>query len=56
MELSFELTGCARKTSARAEHDHGVRVRLDAAIAGARIPLQIDVGFGDSVTPAAGST
>lgn len=29
----------------------GVRVRLEARLAGARIPMQIDVGFGDSVTP-----
>jgi hypothetical protein len=31
----------------------GVRVRLLARLAGARIPMQIDVGFGDAVTPAA---
>ncbi|SEF12025.1 Nucleotidyl transferase AbiEii toxin, Type IV TA system [Rhizobiales bacterium GAS191] len=29
----------------------GVRVRTNATIAGARIPIQIDVGFGDVVTP-----
>ena len=29
----------------------GVRVRLEARLAGARIPMQIDVGFGDAVTP-----
>ena len=31
----------------------GIRVRLQASLAGARIPLQIDVGFGDVITPAA---
>lgn len=31
----------------------GVRVRCDAELAGARVPLQIDVGFGDAVTPPA---
>jgi len=31
----------------------GVRVRTNATIAGARIPIQIDVGFGDAVTPGA---
>jgi predicted nucleotidyltransferase component of viral defense system len=30
----------------------GVRVRTAATIAGARIPIQVDVGFGDAVTPA----
>lgn len=30
----------------------GIRVRLMAYLEGARIPLQIDVGFGDAVTPA----
>lgn len=30
----------------------GVRVRTTATIAGARIPIQVDVGFGDVVTPA----
>lgn len=31
----------------------GVRVKLSATLEGARIPLQVDVGFGDVVTPAA---
>lgn len=31
----------------------GVRVTLAAALGTARIPLQVDVGFGDAVTPAA---
>ncbi len=30
----------------------GVRVRTGATIAGARLPIQIDVGFGDVITPA----
>ena len=30
----------------------GQRVRLEATLSGARIALQIDVGFGDAVTPA----
>ena len=29
----------------------GVRVRTSATIAGARLPIQIDVGFGDAITP-----
>ncbi|MFB9985062.1 nucleotidyl transferase AbiEii/AbiGii toxin family protein [Mesorhizobium kowhaii] len=31
----------------------GVRVRTTATIAGARIPIQVDIGFGDAVTPEA---
>lgn len=31
----------------------GVRVRFHALLAGARIPLQIDIGFGDVIVPAA---
>jgi hypothetical protein len=30
----------------------GVRIRTAASIAGARVPIQVDVGFGDAVTPA----
>ncbi|MGY8738942.1 MAG: nucleotidyl transferase AbiEii/AbiGii toxin family protein [bacterium] len=29
----------------------GVRVRLNASLAGAKIPLQVDIGFGDAVVP-----
>jgi len=29
----------------------GVRVKLTATLGGARVPLQVDVGFGDAVTP-----
>lgn len=31
----------------------GVRVRTSATIAGARLPIQVDVGFGDAITPEA---
>ena len=30
----------------------GVRVRTTATIDGARIPIQVDIGFGDAITPA----
>lgn len=37
----------------RAANEHaGVRVRLGARLAEARIPVQIDVGFGDTIIPA----
>jgi hypothetical protein len=39
---------------ARAEDEYsGLRVTLKAVIAGARLPMQVDIGFGDTVTPAA---
>jgi Nucleotidyl transferase AbiEii toxin, Type IV TA system len=39
---------------ARAEDEYsGLRVSLEATIAGARLPIQVDIGFGDVVTPAA---
>jgi hypothetical protein len=39
---------------ARAEDEYsGLRVSLQATIAGARLPIQVDIGFGDVVTPAA---
>ena len=31
----------------------GVRVRTGATIAGAKVPIQIDIGFGDAITPGA---
>ena len=30
---------------------HGVRLRFEGQLAGARIPIQIDIGFGDAVAP-----
>lgn len=32
---------------------HGFRIRMNARLAGAVIPLQVDVGFGDAIVPAA---
>lgn len=43
-------------TASRIKEDadyEGVRVRFHALLAGARIPLQIDIGFGDVIVPAA---
>jgi hypothetical protein len=37
----------------RADREYdGVRVRLEARLGAARIPMQVDVGFGDAITPA----
>jgi len=42
-----------RAEPARVEDEYsGVRVTMTAEIAGARLPIQIDIGFGDPVTPA----
>jgi hypothetical protein len=36
----------------RAEDEYGgVRLSLDAVIARARLPVRVDIGFGDAVTP-----
>lgn len=43
-----------RAEAIRDAHDYGgVRVTLMAMLGNARIPLQIDIGFGDAVTPGA---
>lgn len=43
-----------RAEPTRAEDEYsGVRAAMIAEMAGARLPIQIDVGFGDAVTPAA---
>lgn len=43
-----------RTESARDEEDYrGVRVTLTAMMANARLPIQIDIGFGDAVAPQA---
>ena len=42
-----------RAEPARAEGEYsGVRITMIAEIAGARLPIQVDIGFGDVVTPA----
>lgn len=35
---------------------HGVRLNFEARLAGARIPIQVDIGFGDAITPPAEMT
>lgn len=41
-----------RAEAARVEDEYsGVRLTLEADIAGARLPIQVDIGFGDVVTP-----
>jgi hypothetical protein len=44
-----------RKDAAETVGQGGVRIDLRATLDGARLSLQIDIGFGDAVTPAAQS-
>ncbi|MQA92820.1 MAG: nucleotidyl transferase AbiEii/AbiGii toxin family protein, partial [Gemmatimonas sp.] len=42
--------GSIRAEQIRGGHEQvGVRMRVEAGLAGARIPMQIDVGFGDAM-------
>jgi predicted nucleotidyltransferase component of viral defense system len=51
--LAF-VTGSISVSRIKEDADYqGVRVRFHALLAGARIPLQIDIGFGDVIVPAA---
>lgn len=49
--LAFDLASIRAERIRGTQTYHGVRVRLTARLAGARIPLQVDVGFGDAVVP-----
>ncbi len=46
------LSDRVRGTSIKDEDQYqGIRLRVDARLANARLPLQVDVGFGDAITP-----
>ena len=49
--IVFDLTGIAGERIKEDAEYEGVRVRVPASLDGARIPMQIDVGFGDMVDP-----
>ena len=51
--IVFDADSIEAEEIRAADEYAGVRVRLLARLAGARIPMQIDVGFGDAVAPAA---
>jgi len=51
--LTFDETAMAIQEIRLAQEYDGQRIRLITHLAQARIPLQIDVGFGDVITPAA---
>jgi hypothetical protein len=50
--LKFDLAGIEGSRIAEDAEYEGVRVKVPASLDGARIPMQIDVGFGDAVEPA----
>lgn len=50
--LLFEPASVQASRIREEQEYEGVRVEMLALLGGARIPLQIDVGFGDAVTPA----
>lgn len=48
------LSESVRGTEIREEQEYdGVRITLEARLGVARIPVQVDIGFGDAITPAA---
>ena len=51
--MTFDVAALAAAPIREAAEYGGVRVRTSATIAGARIPIQVDIGFGDVVTPGA---
>lgn len=51
--LSFDPQTVVAAEIREAQEYGGIRVKLIAVLDNARIPMQIDVGFGDAITPAA---
>lgn len=49
--LTFLDTSVRAARIKESEEYQGIRLHIDARLANARIPLQIDVGFGDAITP-----
>ena len=49
--LVFDVDGLEAGLIREDSEYGGVRIRTQATIAGARIPIQVDVGFGDAITP-----
>lgn len=51
--VMFDIPGLEASPIRETMEYGGVRIRTTATIAGASIPIQIDIGFGDAITPAA---
>lgn len=50
--LVFDADSVQVATMKEDEKYQGIRIKLNAFLASARIPIQVDIGFGDSITPA----
>ena len=51
--MTFDVAALTAAQIREEIEDGGVRVRTTAMIAGARIAIQVHIGFGDAITPAA---
>ena len=51
--VTFDVTALTAAPIREEMANDGVRIRMRATIAGARISIQVDIGFGDAITPAA---
>ena len=51
--LKFDATSIQGRTMKEAEKYQGIRIKLNAFLDSARIPVQVDIGFGDVITPGA---
>ena len=51
--VTFDVAALTAATVREEVEYDGVRVRTTATIASARISIQVDIGFGDAITPAA---
>lgn len=49
--VAFDVEGLTATNIRENANYGGVRVRTSATIGGAKVPVQIDIGFGDAVTP-----
>ena len=49
--LTFPTDAVAAEQIKEDDVYQGIRLRIDARLGNARIPLQIDIGFGDAITP-----
>lgn len=49
--LSFDVASIQVAPIRAGDEYGGIRVRLNAQLGNARIPLQVDVGFGDAIVP-----
>ena len=50
--IAFDAASLVGEEIRSADEYVGARVRFEARLAGARIPVQVDVGFGDAIEPA----